>query len=1137
MTEKGDRQMRVIRTILGMLMLTIGLPALLGGAGLWAAMQHRDAGGAFSGALQRVSTPGYAVVVDDLDALLRADAPFVRVGDTRLRLTATTTDGPAFIGIAPAARATDYLTGVPHASVYSVDLGTGALPVAAHRVTGSVAPATLPGAETFWTKAGAGALDFDPATLANGPYSLVVMSRGAQPGLRLEATAELRPRWLNSATWGLLMLGSLLVMGGMLVLAWPGRRREIVYVVEPSQVPELMKRIGAPLPLARTGGGRHAAAHRPRTLADAQPKVTPPALPQFSWPPVKSGSGAVISPDIANFYATGAAATTAAPAPAGAPAPAAASAAPAPAVASAVATAEAPQTVPDAATAAAAAAASSEGAVPAASAAPTASAASTAAAGPPPPPPGQPLNLIGGGSAATAAAVRGDGPATVPEPLFGRTTTDRASRRRAATPQPSDTPVFEASAVGAWVAETSATRAREAEARAAAARAAAAARSAEAARIAEPRSAEPRTAETQGDAVAAISAPSAAAASPASGAADRAATPAAGPRRSPQFPAVTGPAVTDWSATGLTRADSPRVGAAGQGQRGPRPAQHPAAAPASAPAAASATSAAPAPAPAAPAPVAAPTAPAASEPTASATSAASAASSAAATGSAREITQTAATHAAATPGKTDAARSGKADPAKPGKADAKEGIGSQPAAEAIKARDVDSPADSSAAVSAAASGAEASVDPHLADETRTQAATGKAARAGDAAEARQETAEKATPAGSATQDEKVAPPSRPAPAVPGPAGPASAIPASATSADEPTEAATRTGRKSAPGQFVPSDQATARVRPSTPSTTTPTGGTGGAATAPSPSGVGATTTAPAPTRPASPERPAVPSPARPANPPRPATTEPAAASRPGATVDRSHPGTPVQASAHQMVPPRIADLPDAGAPRDDLAWPPVRTPEPAGTARPLGADRTARRVAELERSADRLGDLGRAHADGAVRTGPTSTRAERDSTERGRPGGHEQSERRPEQLGEPDEGTGQVRDNGAGARLDGSGGGRPQADPRTGTGDGAAKPAPDRSARTGTATTDAGGTTPTPASADAEQGQDRPVSSARLAGYQEEAAQLLAGDAAARRKRRTTASGLPAPDPAGQEPPIKVTRPPRRGQSRPPAKD
>ena len=66
--------------------------------------------------------------------LERADAPFARVGDTHLRLTAQSADGPAFIGLAPRADLARYLDGVPRSTVGSVDIGTGALPVAFCRI-------------------------------------------------------------------------------------------------------------------------------------------------------------------------------------------------------------------------------------------------------------------------------------------------------------------------------------------------------------------------------------------------------------------------------------------------------------------------------------------------------------------------------------------------------------------------------------------------------------------------------------------------------------------------------------------------------------------------------------------------------------------------------------------------------------------------------------------------------------------------------------------------------------------------------------------------------------------------------------------------------------------------------------------
>ncbi|MEV4277771.1 hypothetical protein [Actinoplanes xinjiangensis] len=279
--------MRVFRTILGMLLLTIGLPTLLGGGGLWAVMQHRDPGGAFSGELQRLTVPGYAVVIPDIDRLLRDDAPFARIGDTRIRLSAATVDGRAFLGLAPSDEVARYLTGVPHTQIDAIDIGTGLLPVTTSRVGGRRAPTGAPVQQPFWTTSGSGQISLTPAELTDRPYSLVLMNPGGAAVLRIAVVAEVRPGWLNSGTWGLLTLGTLLVMAGVIVLVWPGRRREVVYVVEPSQVPELMHAIGAPLPLpggvAYFAGTRSGGAHRPRTLADMRPR--PPALPQFAWPP------------------------------------------------------------------------------------------------------------------------------------------------------------------------------------------------------------------------------------------------------------------------------------------------------------------------------------------------------------------------------------------------------------------------------------------------------------------------------------------------------------------------------------------------------------------------------------------------------------------------------------------------------------------------------------------------------------------------------------------------------------------------------------------------------------------------------------------------------------------------------------
>src|SRR2546430_12508698 len=95
--------MRVLRVLLGVVAILVALPLLLGGVTLWAAMQHRADDGSFTAPLAPIHTGGYAVVVPDVDALLRQEAPFVRGGETTVRLTPPTTSGPPLLFLAPRA--------------------------------------------------------------------------------------------------------------------------------------------------------------------------------------------------------------------------------------------------------------------------------------------------------------------------------------------------------------------------------------------------------------------------------------------------------------------------------------------------------------------------------------------------------------------------------------------------------------------------------------------------------------------------------------------------------------------------------------------------------------------------------------------------------------------------------------------------------------------------------------------------------------------------------------------------------------------------------------------------------------------------------------------------------------------------
>ncbi|WP_433080242.1 hypothetical protein ACQP1P_42520 [Dactylosporangium sp. CA-052675] len=120
---------RLVRAGVGALLLLIAVPLALAGGGLLLAMEHRAGDDTFSARLERVRADGTAVVVPDVDRLLRADAPFARGGQTTLSLSAVGSGGPLFIGLAPTADVKRYLDGRAHTSLTHVRLARGPLPV------------------------------------------------------------------------------------------------------------------------------------------------------------------------------------------------------------------------------------------------------------------------------------------------------------------------------------------------------------------------------------------------------------------------------------------------------------------------------------------------------------------------------------------------------------------------------------------------------------------------------------------------------------------------------------------------------------------------------------------------------------------------------------------------------------------------------------------------------------------------------------------------------------------------------------------------------------------------------------------------------------------------------------------------
>lgn len=174
--------MRMVRVVVGVLLLLLGVPVLFTGGGLWYAMQHRDGGG-YTATLSTVTTDGYAVVVTDVDGLLRREVPFARSGRTTLRLSGRTGSGPAFIGLGRAADVARYLSGVPYAQVEQVRLARGPLPVTTRPVEGQAEPPSTPHEQPFWlVSSGADGqpVEWAPAELRGEQLALVVMDPRAR---------------------------------------------------------------------------------------------------------------------------------------------------------------------------------------------------------------------------------------------------------------------------------------------------------------------------------------------------------------------------------------------------------------------------------------------------------------------------------------------------------------------------------------------------------------------------------------------------------------------------------------------------------------------------------------------------------------------------------------------------------------------------------------------------------------------------------------------------------------------------------------------------------------------------------------------------------------------------------------------
>ncbi len=210
---------RIVLVVLGSIATLVGAVMLLGGiAAIVVDQTQRDADGFLMSPTTNFSTAGYAVVSETVD--VSVDGPDW-VADHVVGTIKITSDAPrpVFVGIAREDDADSYVGSGRRAVV--TDLGPG--PEYDERTGG--APATRPGAQTFWaassTGAGERALTWD---LQSGHWVVVLMNADASRGVDADMAIGAELDWLLWAAIGVTIAGALVLALGAVGIATGYRR-------------------------------------------------------------------------------------------------------------------------------------------------------------------------------------------------------------------------------------------------------------------------------------------------------------------------------------------------------------------------------------------------------------------------------------------------------------------------------------------------------------------------------------------------------------------------------------------------------------------------------------------------------------------------------------------------------------------------------------------------------------------------------------------------------------------------------------------------------------------------------------------------------------------------------------------------
>jgi hypothetical protein len=223
------RLLKLISVIFGVLLVIAGIMSTAsGGFVLSVYRSHSDANGYFTTPIQTVASNGFALTVPDINSQLVSG--WERWGLSHARATVRVTGSsklpaPVFIGIAPTARVTKYLSGVARDRVTSIDLRSGS--VQYDHVDGKALP-TPPEEQSFWvaraTGTGNETLEW---ALQEGDWAVVIMNGDASAPVAVDVRLGARFGIMYPLVVGSIAAGVALLALGAALIVFGSRRRQM----------------------------------------------------------------------------------------------------------------------------------------------------------------------------------------------------------------------------------------------------------------------------------------------------------------------------------------------------------------------------------------------------------------------------------------------------------------------------------------------------------------------------------------------------------------------------------------------------------------------------------------------------------------------------------------------------------------------------------------------------------------------------------------------------------------------------------------------------------------------------------------------------------------------------------------------